>query len=243
MPLLNTTPFRSLIAAEAYKQQVLASNPKFYFRLEEASGNAVDEQGFMATATSGVTYQQPGAMNGSFSFLLNGANSNIAGSQTPSFLNGKSFTIEAWFKWDGNRAIANNGNDHRIMTLPRTGGATNVSLGLNEDGGAADRLAFSNNSTAELIHGTNTGIVLNTWYHTALTFNFATNEFIMYLDGSVERAYTVASALSTFSSSQAINIGFHVSISRVFSGFLDDVALYETLLSPATILAHYQAGL
>ena len=62
----------------------------------------------------------------------------------------------------------------------------------------------------------------------------------MYLDGA--SAGTVADATSVNTGGAALILGANTGNSQLFTGSLDEFAFYPTALTPAQVLADYNAG-
>ena len=63
----------------------------------------------------------------------------------------------------------------------------------------------------------------------------------VYVDG-VQVGATVTTAFANISASSNVDIGLGHVGTRWFSGLLDEVAIYDTVLSEARIVAHFDAG-
>jgi len=80
-------------------------------------------------------------------------------------------------------------------------------------------------------------LVQDVWYHVAVTFDSATGEMILYLDGTEVNKSTAANITMT-----AVLIGNHDN-DHALDGSLDEVYLFDEVLSAEQIDAFYQAGL
>jgi hypothetical protein len=148
------------------------------------------------------------------------------------------FSIEFWFKstqtagatctqwWQGTRLVdaeISGGNDDFGTSL--CGGRVIAGVG-----GSADLSVFSG-----------TGYNNGSWHHVVMTRSATTGVFQLFVDGSSVGSTTAhtrpltASAILSFGRSQVPD-GY-------FAGTMDEVAVYTTALSGATVTAHYDAGL
>ncbi len=84
-----------------------------------------------------------------------------------------------------------------------------------------------------------TAPVINTWYHVAMSFSGATGEYKIYLNGVREQAGTG----SSYTNCSVDTIGaISAGNDRFFTGYIDDVRVYNRVLSEAEIKAIYAAG-
>ncbi|HWI30005.1 MAG TPA: LamG domain-containing protein [Microbacterium sp.] len=79
------------------------------------------------------------------------------------------------------------------------------------------------------------------WHHVVFTRVQATGALTLYVDGAAVGTATGNTAALT--ASAVINIGRSASAVHYFNGTIDEVAVYSSVLSPATVAAHYNAGL
>jgi hypothetical protein len=148
------------------------------------------------------------------------------------------FSIESWFKstqaagvtcthwWYGMRLV-----DAEVA-------------GGNDDFGTSlcdGRIIAGVGSGADTSVVSGTGYNDGGWHNVVMTRSATTGLFELFIDGASAASTTThtrpltASAIISFGRSQSG--GFH------FAGTLDEVAVYTTVLSGATVTAHYNAGL
>ncbi|MBI3837024.1 MAG: pre-peptidase C-terminal domain-containing protein, partial [Planctomycetia bacterium] len=99
-----------------------------------------------------------------------------------------------------------------------------------------DKLFFYNGQT--LVSGRTT-LALNTWHHLALVR--AGDDVKVYLDGDVANPEIQTTAAKNFNASQ-IFLGTRSDGFGPFQGRLDEVAVFDAVLAPAQIAAHYSAA-
>jgi Concanavalin A-like lectin/glucanases superfamily/Pectate lyase superfamily protein len=126
-------------------------------------------------------------------------------------------TIEGWIRPTGF-------DDPQVIASKRSG-ADGYELGVNADG----HLYFTAGGSTVTDSAT---LDLNRWQHTVVTLTGTTAQF--YIDGTATGSGTAGPPTS---STTDLNVG-----SIGAKAWLQDLALYSTALSPAAVLAHYQAG-
>lgn len=164
-------------------------------------------------------------------------NGTTAYSEAPSHaeLNPTSWTVELWFR-DENPSY----NHPRSRILTKGDIASNnvpyfVSIGTNvltvglRSGGSASV------STFNLATG---GITPNAWHHLAATFNGATRQLSVYIDG-VQRGQDVLSYTSVGNSLPLI-IGRSGAPGEYFRGKIDDLRIWNVVRTGAEIAGNYE---
>ena len=200
---------------------VLADNPVSYWRLGETSGtSAVDQKGVTnGTYTGGYTLSQTGALSGDSNkaVLLNGTSGKVS-LGNPASLQLSSGTVEAWFKTAGGTG------GREIFSKDQ---AWNVELV-----GGVLRLWDWN---AGAYRDTGINVANSAWHHVAVTFQSGVaNGTKIYLDGSLVLTTTITVKNQTGTA----QIG-SIAAGEYFPGTIDEVAVYNTLLSATRIQTHY----
>ncbi|MBM4036972.1 MAG: LamG domain-containing protein [Planctomycetes bacterium] len=95
------------------------------------------------------------------------------------------------------------------------------------------------NNTNRVV-GLKENLAANTWYHLAAQFDGAAKQMSIYLNGGLKNTLTVPDALID-DDGLPLRIGSDDS-GRYFPGRLDDVAIYDHLLTPYQIIALAQGG-
>jgi len=149
----------------------------------------------------------------------------------------KVFSIEFWFRRNGYVSgnsttpmpltIRNSNNTHRVSFIVPQFGQANQGKIQAIVGGSSGTASFV--STQDVIDGN--------WHHAVLTVNTTTQKF--YLDGALVGTQT-NNLGSLFL--ENIRIGGNANNTEPWIGDLDEVVIYQTVLSDADILANYQAG-
>jgi hypothetical protein len=79
----------------------------------------------------------------------------------------------------------------------------------------------------------------NAWHHVAFTRTKASGGLALYIDGA--SAGTATGPIgSSLTAPSKLNMGRLQTGANFFTGSLDEVAVYSTVLSGATVLTHYQ---
>lgn len=223
-----------------YASVVLSDSPVAYFRLDESSGTTMACQvdptnnngtysGSPSLGVSGAVFPGTGV---NFATTSKYATIPAVSALHPS---STSFSIELWFKFQafatGMRMIDFGPNDYTIAT---NGTNSFLAFSRNNGVGGADSIAWINNAPNDT----------TTWHHLVATKSSdAAGGGKLYIDGVEVSSYggqppiTITpntSATITVAKSQDAASGY-------FNGMLDEIAIYNTVLSPARILAHYNA--
>ncbi len=221
-----------------YIDQVLDDNPDTYLRLGEGSNGvpAVDEAG---GDNNGVYNGSPvvgveGAIgtDTDTAVRFDGVNDHVVIDNTT----GLDFTIEFWMKSSaptpfGAQAYQGNG-----LAWSDVGGGANdfVIAAMN------NRVTFFEGGTVNsTVHGLST-VNNGEWHHVVATRK-AGELRRLYVDGVEER--TGAAGTGLLNANPNIVIGANTLDGRFFDGEIDEFALYNRVLTPAEVLAHYEAGI
>jgi hypothetical protein len=225
---------------------VVTAQPVAYWRLNETNGTVAHDYvgGHDGTYDANVTLGQPGAIladpDFSAGFTSGGAIVPFSADLNPYV----SFSLEAWARIDLNGA----GTDRPILWSSTTyaGWAYGYILSAN----AADAWSFT---TGHKTSGFNTitgGAATNAgWNHIVCTFDDATGDKRLYVNGQLVAQATTATG--TFAPNQTTpdnvapydqGVGWDVRNSTSFYGGLDEVAFYDYALSPAQVGSHYIGG-
>lgn len=229
-PLRSATATVSVVVVPAggYAEAVIRASPLGYWRLGELSGTtAFDCIGGNNGTYANATLGQAGAIVSDPDKCARfGGSSTYVGTGRSLVNDLAAFTMEGWFRlaiapakmgfWGQNDAIEFGLQNSTTMQVWTSGGG-------------------SLNVTYSLGYGA--------WHHVAVVGNGT--DLRIYLDGNL--AGTGGSATSSYgSSSYAFNIGgggIWDATGNWFTGWIDEVALYDKALSAADIKRHYLLGL
>jgi len=138
-----------------------------------------------------------------------------------------SLTFSAWFKSDDAGSIGNNYLSQRFISQPRSDWYSRIAFGINSNKIGT----YWHDGVHNVGEGT-TILSAGVWYHGALSYDGSTIR--LYLDGTEEDSFS-ESNLTAPSSSYYVQIGRQISGERCFDGVLDDVYIYDRVLSAEEI--------
>ncbi len=237
--LSGTGMFSSSIAA--YAPAVLADSPLAYWRLDDATTSIADASGNnrTGTATAGVTLGGAALVSDgppSRAITLTGANRiTIPGFEK---IGPGGYSVEYWVK---------------VLTAPA--GFMNL-VGDGESGGDFFMMNYlSPGLNIRPHYGTgNAPVSLDSvsalsagqTYHIVTTWNAAggANNGVIYINGIADRSTTVSGILPTAGTTgnNTVFIGFDNREPASGSYVVDEVAVYNSALSPARVAVHYALG-
>jgi hypothetical protein len=229
-----------------YETWVVGDKPEAYWRLNETNGPILDSMGrhdglpysYGTVDTNGTyfNYQQPGALanNPDSCVLFNSGSQNEVIVPYSAALNTTNFSIECWAQYQGSyppssyyaplSSEATSGGDAGYLLYAAEDGFWEYWLGL---GGTS--WSFNQGAT----------IQASAWTHLVGTFDGTTTR--VYVNGALVQSKSLTgtflqNVVSAFCIGSA-NGGYF------FNGYVDEVAYYQTVLSPARIADHYTAGI
>ena len=121
-----------------------------------------------------------------------------------------------------------------------------------EVGGGLNDFGVSLRSDGKVVAGTGAGFdvsIVSTsassykdgnWHHVVFTRTSATGALRLYVDGAA--AGTATGGTTALTGPSVINFGRLQSGGNYFAGSLDEIAIYTTVLTPATVTAHFNAA-
>ncbi|MFM9920122.1 LamG domain-containing protein [Lacisediminihabitans sp. H27-G8] len=148
-----------------------------------------------------------------------------------------SFSIEFWFKSTqglGSGAQWNSGAG--LVDADVTGVANDFGISLLANGQVLAGIGNPDTTIASPT-GKNDGL----WHHVAFTRAVAGGQIILYLDGS--SVATSTANTNSLTSSASVNFGRIATAANYYKGSLDEIAFYNSVLTPAQISNHYLSGL
>jgi len=107
---------------------------------------------------------------------------------------------------------------------------------------STERLKFRRNTrTKDCVSGWyHGGITVDNWYHIAVTYDEGLNEGKIYVNAVLKA--TTAGSSSTNSASTDLKIGSHTADTAFFTGNIDEVAIFDSVLSAGDVTAMYNLG-
>ncbi len=223
--------------ASTYVASVLADSPVAYYRLDESTGSttAKDSTGTNDARYEGaVTLGVSGVLADDTAVSFDGTSGYVLGAATPAFLAKSPFTIEAWIKpskIDGTyRGVVSNENSsitdkdgYTLFVQTNDGGPGNAGFERWQSGKSNQTLASP--------------IAVGSWTHLVATFDG--NHLTVFLNGA-QIAQNTAPPVSILSGYTfaigAMNAG---ATPTFFAGTIDEVAIYDHVVSSTCIAAHY----
>lgn len=218
----------------AYSDLVIADGAVFYLRLGESSGtSAVDAKGGTSwTYKNGPTLGVAGAIAGDAdtAITVNGTTNfksvNLADVPMTATDN---ITLEAWVNPETQ-------NDGPLGCIVAIGGGNGYAIVVNTSNYPRGFAGGGSGLTDAPASPLTTGV----WHH--LVLKRASGTWSLWVNGTrADPGTNNTSAPSTPTSKSCI--GANQDANWFFKGSIDEVAGYNTALSDATILSHYEAGI
>ncbi|TMK63139.1 MAG: hypothetical protein E6G53_12105 [Actinobacteria bacterium] len=199
-----------------------------YWRLGESSGtSACDSYGANAgTYQGGSTLGAVGAIAGDpdTAVTLDGSSGTVSVPHSASLDVGDDFTVEAWVKRNSfgapsYQAIASQGANAWLLAF-----------------NSSNRLVLRQATVGDLVYST-TAVTDTSWHYVAATKNGSAVH--LYIDGNDVTGSVTNRTMAN--NTLPLSIG-QSSGGSFFNGTVDEVALYDTALSAATVKAHSDKG-
>lgn len=220
---------------QAYSSVILTDAPIRYYRLDETTGTAIHDLGSQAqngTLNGGFTLSQPSVINFSSdtSILLNGTTGYITYPTTSLPTGSSPFSLELWWKVPAGGPNAWN----ELFHIGNFGGVANAGLRVAYQTGATNNFRVDNVGFSATVVGG--GPVTNgATYHVVMTYD-GTN-IALYVNGSLIGSGALALALA-YGVAQTGQDEF----ANFTSGTLDEIAIYNYVLSADYVTRHYTYG-
>ena len=215
-----------------YRDEVLVDSPSAYWRLGETSGTTANDERSANPGSyiNGVLLNQPGALaseaNPSASF--DGVNDYVSAPASSSLDMTSAVTVELWAK-----RRASTGTYQVLVGKPGDGQSKNENYGVWLNTGNRYQAYFGNGTTFATVQ---TSAVTDTnWHYVVATDDGATVK--IYLDGVLKES--TSTTLQLTANTKPLNFGRANSNAYFFNGWLDEVAIYPSVLSATRIQAHY----
>ena len=216
-----------------YSTVVLADSPRGYWRLGEAAGtnadNAEGTAGRDGTYTAGYTLNQTGALTGDSDPAVLLATTGYVNCGTDFSFGPGACSFECWFK------TTNTGYNTLI-------GKGNGSVWLLVDGGD-HTIHWGQSGVGD---GCHSSVTVNdgNWHHVVGT-KTAAQAYLVYVDGSDVTVYDgTAEPWNTAGYPLDIGADYETGTRRwFFNGTIDEVAVYDAVLTSTQVATHYAAGM
>lgn len=222
----------------SYSSVVLADNPRGFWLMNETSGSTFADtsgQGNNATIFNSPTLNQSGPLSGlNKSVLFNGTTQYGKTSLVSTFAINPSanWSVEGWFKATTSQlgAVMYVGDD--------SGGSGGMLMQMGLSSLNKAFITIITNTPGFLTISSTTNFNDGAWHHLAAT-SVSGGAVTLYVDGVSVASTSTARRASALNS--AVIIGSQVG-QYFFNGNITAAAVYNTTLSAARVLAHYNTG-
>ena len=232
MQLSNTANSVIVRATDVFSVPQPAPVPAGLISWWRAEGNALDTFGTNhGVLTNGATFATG---NVGQTFALDGVNDfvQVPDSQT---LRPVSVTIEAWVKFFATNGI-------RIILVKPLGSGTFDSYGLALQDGAVIAAICDNSGFGPFLTGP-ANTVTGQWYHLAYTFDDASKQQVLYVNGLAVASGTANKTMSYDTHPVLLGADIENGVPSFFhNGQIDEASLYNRALTRDEILTIYNAG-
>lgn len=228
------------LGTAAYRDEVLADSPVFYYRLADGAGATVaaDEVGTQDGTIHGspdLTVSSP-LTTGLTACDLDGTNDYIDSGYTDDPTG--AITVEVWWKSPASIAATN----QRIMSKDRAG-VQGSWLFRVADTGEFDWKVASGGYVPGTTAFAAGSASPSTLYHFVAVYDGATDRYELWVNGSLAGSRSSIGTMIN-SSTQPVVIGAESQgTGRYLEGIVAEAAYYEHALSPERIAAHYSSGI
>jgi hypothetical protein len=221
----------------AYQDVVLADSPTVYYRLGDTAAPAVPTNGLGVNCAAtgvpafGVAGAVVGDTNTAVSFPGSAGTDYLQTASSPGTaydLGDGPFSIEFWYKTNDTAA------DHNTLSK----GTGSYIMRHLAGGTWAFRLSGTGNCFVTTAAFTDT----TKWHHVVVTRVLATQP-TLYVDGVAQAGTHTARTFGNITTGFGIGVDVAAKPTGAWNGYIDEVALYQTVLSAAQVLTHYQAGI
>ena len=225
---IDNSPYTNIIGVTTATAPSTGDGLQAYWPVDNSTAD-VSGNGFDLTLFNGATFTTD-HQQGSHALSLDGADDYAA---SPSIDLGNTFTLAAWVKIPSGR--------FNIQTLIANGSSGANSNGfkvlVNTYGTADRRIAFeSGNGSVAAISRSNTNVFdFGTWNHLAITVDRSTGQARIFYNGT---DVTAESGVHTgFKNNDVIRLGRMTNNAYAMGGALDDIRIYNRVLSQSEIAA------
>jgi len=206
-----------------------------YMVYEGGSSNAqLDLSGNVQTVTAGgdiaasTAWDATGGHGGSGAFLYSAGTGNAFYLDAGTVMNTGAYTKACWL-----RRIDVTGSSHNILSA-----GTGTGYHVLYAGGSANGYVTAFHFGQSVKVADPVALIDDVWYHYAVTYDGTTGDMLLYRDGA-----PVASGTAPAFSDQTLFVGgFTTGVGNMWEGYLDDVRIYDHVLSSEQILALYNGS-
>jgi Concanavalin A-like lectin/glucanases superfamily/Secretion system C-terminal sorting domain len=215
-------------------QKVNAQTPVAYYPF---NGNANDAAGSLNGTVNGATLTNDRFGNANNAYSFDGVDDNISIDNNAVF-NFTCYTISLWFRYNGpgtsgksiwslisKNANGNGFDDAFHLWVNATDKSTGGRVG---------------NGSSEFYVGNPPAVDNGQWHHAALVFDNANDLVRLYLDGVFISA--VPNTSNPFNNGASIKIGYWEAFNNFFNGVIDEIKIFNTVLTPAQVKQEFSLG-
>ena len=219
------------------------NNIDHYWKLNEPSGNIFYDITGQKNASCSISCPQSvtGKIDGALQF--NGKDNSVNIPSDPSFnwAGNDSFSIEFWTRGVAGQTCAGSGSVYNEVMIGRDDGQLHWWIGCaNTTGNAVFRLQ-DNTGFGPVNSLTGPPVNDGKWHHIVGIHDGVNNVNLLYVDGQLVDTQSIAYT-GDFSSQADINIG-HLNNAFYYNGTIDEIAIYNRIVSDAEIQQHYYDGI
>ncbi len=241
----------ALSANADYATTLSSLNPLGYWRLNEPSQPVVPTYPMTNSSAAGNALNgdyfgvpllgQPGALSTDNAVNLNGVSQYAQVSNNAACNPSGPFTVEFWANLTNVSAGAKSGVVSRYITV--AGGPTGQFgyLFFANNGNSQWQFRVYNGTAGVTVTDPATALQADTWYHVVGVYDGS--QIQIYVNGVASATPVVATCVVNTNTPLRIGAGTtETAPSLFFPGYLDEVAIYPTALTPDQIYAHYDAA-
>ncbi|MFL5626076.1 MAG: LamG domain-containing protein, partial [Ktedonobacteraceae bacterium] len=188
--------------------------------IDSSSNN---NNGKSCIAGSGPTAAVTGRLGFARNFSGTGSYVKIASANTLNFTTGQDFSYTLWFQRSGSTTSS-------FLFAKGAGGSSDVGYAFVLTNGATPTAILSKTGETSRLIMKGTAITDNNWHQITVTYQ-RSGLGILYQDGVQTASIDVSSYNTDLSNTKALAIGCNSGGSTCFAGLLDDVRLYNRVLS------------
>ena len=236
------------VAAGGYAERIVRDHPVAFWRLNETSTAIYDlVGGHDGTCDTGLSQGVAGALVDDPDKAINFTGfGGITIPSSPDLNPFTAFSVELWARPDP----AGAGTDRALFVSRAT--ASGWHYGYYLAANASDQWQFdTGHKTSGISTLTGGGVTNQTWYHLVATFDAGTGNKNLYVNGILTASSV--EAIGTFAPNNAVNEGtnsdegigkttvsdMYVGEGTFYFGDLDEVSVYDYVLTPEQVAHHY----
>ena len=219
----------------------LTSNLIAYYKMDETSGNMIDSVNAYNMTVNGALQGQSGLLGNSYYF--NGTSDYCTGSSPLDEITGDSLTITAWVKFD----TIHSGQSDQVIWMDRgsTGDKNGAWIIKRQTGYNYTSAGYVFWNSSSSVPDVDIVLVKDTWY-------LMTCQMVLKSGSQDYRPNTNASALQNYTNHVRSNDGFnngntsyigrYFSTSKYFEGFMDEIYIWNKILTQSELHYLYNYG-